>query len=152
MAKNCLRQTGNSYGIPNILVSAVINWTVFTLRTAITLLKMHWFVPSHLDDFSEPFLVSNTRYQPRNLQMFITSPPKLVFPICVSIKGMESWVDHKFWHLNKLKFSNNLLVQSFMALRVSVTTTLLKWKAKDWGLPFKIFNLLNCLFIKGFAN
>jgi len=95
MAKNCLRQTGNRYGIPNILASAVINSTVFTLKTAITLLKIHWFVLSHLDDFSEHFLVNNTRYQPSNLQMFITSAPKPVFPICVSVKGMKSWVDQK---------------------------------------------------------
>lgn len=92
---------------------------------------MRSFVPSRLDDFSEHSLVNNTRHQPRNFQMFITSPLKLVFPICVSVKSMESWVDHKFWHMNKLKFSNNLLVQSFMAQGVSISTTLLERKVKD---------------------
>lgn len=78
-------QTDNRYWFPNILVSADTPWNVLTLKTALSLFKIHCF---YSFSFGLSFWAfhckqhNKIRHQPSNLQMSITTLPKPVFPIC----------------------------------------------------------------------
>lgn len=110
-------------------------------------LKSIIFIFSHLDAFSEHFLVSDKiRHQPSNPTKVKTpsdlsylSLPKTVFSLHSSFYkrlGELGGSQIFWWYLNKLKFSSSLLAH--MRQRTSSAATLLGEKGQRSGLSIRI--------------